>query len=821
LTWPENKGPAFDSAILQEGFMRRKIRTAAVIGAGVMGGGIAALLASAGVKTLLLDIVPSDLKEDQKNDPAVRNRISKAGLDAVRGSNPPLLMQKKDAERIAIGNLEDDFEKIADADWIIEVVVENLQIKKDLLQRIDKVRAQDTIVSTNTSGIPLKAMSEGLSRDFRQHFLGTHFFNPVRYMKLLEIIPGEQTLPEVIDFMSNYCEEILGKGIVWAKDTPNFVGNRIGVQGMVKAMQLMVADGLTISEVDSLCGPLLGRPKTAMFKTADLVGLDVLVHVAKNTYDLVENDEARDSFVMPQFVDAMIAKGLLGKKSGSGFYKTDLTPAWEKVRKVIDPATLEYNEYESASFPCLEKAKHAGSLPEKIQALVYGDDKGARFAWQAVAHNLIYAANRIPEISDTIIEIDNAMKWGFNFEMGPFETWDAIGLQKSVKKMEADGLPVPAQIKNMLATGHTSFYKTENGKTFYYDFDGQTYRERVLGADVISLGALKSAGQVIRENDSASLIDLGDDVFCLELHTKMNALNQEIVEFLPVVREIVDARAAGLVIGNQSGGMPGSFSAGADLADVATAVKENRFGDLDKMIAGLQYGLLNLRYAPFPVVAAPFGLALGGGCELCLAADKIVAHADLYMGQVEIGVGLVPAGGGCLNLWRKYLESVPEAVTDMDLGKFFIPVFMAVAMAKVSTSAADARANGFLGPKDRIVFNRDHLIGEAKKEVLKMAGEGYAPPVERRIRVLGQAAQGMVAAQIADMAGGGFISEYDAFLARKIAYVISGGDVRENAEVADDVILTLERQTFIDLLKQEKTQARIGHMLKTGKPLRN
>jgi 3-hydroxyacyl-CoA dehydrogenase len=821
LTWPENKGPAFDSAILQEGFMRRKIRTAAVIGAGVMGGGIAALLASAGVKTLLLDIVPSDLKEDQKNDPAVRNRISKAGLDAVRGSNPPLLMQKKDAERIAIGNLEDDFEKIADADWIIEVVVENLQIKKDLLQRIDKVRAQDTIVSTNTSGIPLKAMSEGLSRDFRQHFLGTHFFNPVRYMKLLEIIPGEQTLPEVLDFMSNYCEEILGKGIVWAKDTPNFVGNRIGVQGMVKAMQLMVADGLTISEVDSLCGPLLGRPKTAMFKTADLVGLDVLVHVAKNTYDLVENDEARDSFVMPQFVDAMIAKGLLGKKSGSGFYKTDLTPAWEKVRKVIDPATLEYNEYESASFPCLEKAKHAGSLPEKIQALVYGDDKGARFAWQAVAHNLIYAANRIPEISDTIIEIDNAMKWGFNFEMGPFETWDAIGLQKSVKKMEADGLPVPAQIKYMLATGHTSFYKTENGKTFYYDFDGQTYRERVLGADVISLGALKSAGQVIRENDSASLIDLGDDVFCLELHTKMNALNQEIVEFLPVVREIVDARAAGLVIGNQSGGMPGSFSAGADLADVATAVKKNRFGDLDKMIAGLQYGLLNLRYAPFPVVAAPFGLALGGGCELCLAADKIVAHADLYMGQVEIGVGLVPAGGGCLNLWRKYLESVPEAVTDMDLGKFFIPVFMAVAMAKVSTSAADARANGFLGPKDRIVFNRDHLIGEAKKEVLKMAGEGYAPPVERRIRVLGQAAQGMVAAQIADMAGGGFISEYDAFLARKIAYVISGGDVRENAEVADDVILTLERQTFIDLLKQEKTQARIGHMLKTGKPLRN
>jgi len=801
--------------------MRRKIRKAAVIGAGVMGGGIAALLASAGVKTLLLDIVPFDLKEDQKNDPAARNRISKAGLDAVLGSSPALLMQRKDAARIAIGNLEDDFDKLAKVDWIVEVVVENLQVKKDLLQRIDKVRAQETIVSTNTSGIPLKAMSAGLSRDFKQHFLGTHFFNPVRYMKLLEIIAGDQTLPEVLDFMSDYGERILGKGIVWAKDTPNFVGNRIGVQGMVKAIQLMVADGLRIPEVDALFGPALGRPKTAMFKTADLVGLDVLAHVAKNTCDLVENDEARDSFVMPQFVDTMIAKGLLGKKSGSGFYKTDLTPEWEKVRKVLDPATLDYAEYELPDFPCLEAAKKARTLPEKIQAVVYGDDRGARFAWKAVAHNLIYAANRIPEIADRIVEIDNAMKWGFNFEMGPFETWDAIGLQKSVQKMEADGLAVPAKIKNMLTSGHTSFYKTENGRNFYYDFAGETYLEQVLSANIISLGALKSIGQVIRENDSASLIDIGDDVFCLELHTKMNALNQEIVEFLPVVQEIVDARAAGLVIGNQSGGMPGSFSAGANLADVAVAAKEKRFDDLDKMIAGLQYGLLNLRHAPFPVVAAPFGLALGGGCELCLAADKIVAHAELYMGQVEIGVGLLPAGGGCLNLWRKYLESVPEAVTDMDLGKFFIPVFMAIAMAKVSMSAAEARANGFLGPKDRIVFNRDHLIGEAKKEVLKMAGEGYAPPVDRRIKVLGQAAQGMVAAQIADMANGGFVSEYDAFLARKIAYVISGGDVRDNAEVSDDVILTLERQAFIELLKQEKTQARIEHMLKTGKPLRN
>jgi 3-hydroxyacyl-CoA dehydrogenase len=804
-----------------EVIMPRKIRTAAVIGSGVMGGGIAALLAAAGVKTLLLDIVPFDLEEEEKYNPAARNRIAKAGLDALLGSNPALLMQKKDVDRITIGNLEDDFDRIARMDWIIEVVVENLQIKKDLLQRIAKVRTKGTIVSTNTSGIPLQAMSEGLSREFKQHFLGTHFFNPVRYMKLLEIIPGQETVPEVLEFMANYGERILGKGIVWAKDTPNFVGNRIGVQGMVKVIQLMVEDGLTIPEVDALFGPVMGRPKTAMFKTADLVGLDVLAHVAKNTYDLVKNDEDRDSFVMPSFVNTMIQKKMLGKKSQGGFYKTDLTPEWQKVRKVIDPATLEYAEFEFATFPCLDNAKKAKSLPQKMQAVVYGDDNGAQFAWKAVANNLIYAANRIPEISDTIVEIDNAMKWGFNFAMGPFETWDAIGLQRSVAKMERDGLVVPEKVKKMIAAGCTSFYKIDNGSRLYYDFSSQKYQEQITSDKIISLLSLKSTGKVVKENESASLIDLGDDVFCLELHTKMNALNQEIVEFLPVVQETVDDSAAGLVIGNQAGGIPGAFSAGANLADVAAGVQAGRFDDLAKMIAGLQYGLLNLRYAPFPVVASPFGLALGGGCELCLTADKIVAHAELYMGQVEIGVGLVPAGGGCLNLWRKFLESVPAAVTDMDLAKFFIPVFMSIAMAKVSMSAAEAQANGFLGPKDRIVFNRDHLIAEAKKEVLKMVEEGYAPPLKGKIKVLGQAAQGMVAAQIADMANGGFISEYDAYLAGKIAYIISGGDVRDNAEVDEDVILTLEREAFIDLLKQEKTQARIEHMLKTGKPLRN
>jgi 3-hydroxyacyl-CoA dehydrogenase len=801
--------------------MSRKIRKAAVIGSGVMGGGIAALLASAGIKTLLLDIVPFDLKEEEKNNPAARNRLVKKGLDTVLKSRPSLIMHPKDADLISIGNTEDDFQKLADCDWIVEVVVENLKIKQQLFKRIEPVRKPGSIVSSNTSGIPLKAMSEGLSLEFRQHFLGTHFFNPVRYMKLLEIIPGEVTLPEVLAFMADMGERILGKGIVWAKDTPNFVGNRIGVQGIVKAMQLMLEDGLTIPEVDALFGPAMGRPKTAMFKTSDLVGLDTLCHVAANTYELVTADEARDSFVMPDFVKKMIDKKLLGNKTQGGFYKTDLTPEWKKIRKVIDPATLEYQEYEAVNFPCLAAAKAAKTLPEKLRAVVYGDDKGAKFAWKAVAHNLIYAANRVPEISDTIVEIDNAMKWGFNFTMGPFETWDAIGLVQSVEKMKTEGFAVPQKVLDMVASGATSFYRVQDGKTQYFDFASKSYKDVVVSKNIISLAALKSVNKTVKTSKSASLVDLGDGVFCCEFHTKMNAINGEIVDFMADCFDYVDANGCGMVLGNQAGGMPGAFSAGGDLAFMAGLAKEGKYAEIDAFLARAHAGMMKGRYASFPVVAAPYGMALGGGCEVCLSADRIVAHAELYMGLVEIGVGLLPGGGGCLNLWRKMTENIPAAVTDIDLAKFFIPTFMAIAMAKVSTSAAEARANGFLGPKDRIVFNRDYLIGEAKKEVLKMVDEGYAPPVKRKIRVFGEAAQGMINGELFNMLSAKFVSEYDAFLAKRIAYVISGGEVRTNSEIDEDVILKLEREAFVDFWKQEKTVARVEHMLKTGKPLRN
>jgi len=799
----------------------RRIKKAAVIGSGVMGGGIAALLASAGINTLLLDIVPPDLTEEKIKDKAARNRIVKAGLDNILRSSPALIMHPKDAARITIGNLEDDFDKLSACDWIVEVVVENLKIKQALFKRIEPVRKKDAVVSSNTSGIPLKRMSEGLGKDFKQHFLGTHFFNPVRYMRLLEIIPGAETLPEILDFMADLGERILGKGIVWAKDTPNFIGNRIGVFNMVKAMQLMLAGGLTIPQVDAIFGPALGRPKTAMFRTADLVGLDTLGHVARNTYELIPDDDQRDSFRLPEFVEKMISKNLLGNKTKGGFYKTDLTPEWKKIYKVIDPSTLEYAEYDAPEFSCLKNAAKAKTLPEKIKAVIYGDDKGARFAWKVIANGLIYAAKRIPEIADTVVEIDNATKWGYNFEMGPFETWDAIGLRESVAKMKEDGFAVPQKIEKMLADGHERFYKHEKGKTYFYDFGPAAYRELVVSDNIISLPALKDAGRTVETSKSATLVDLGDGVFCCEFHTKMNALNDEVLEFLNRSLDYVDANGLGLVIGNQAGGMPSAFSAGADLKMMIGLAREKNYAMLETASKALQDLLQRARYEPFPVVAAPHGLTLGGGCEICLAADRIVAHAELYMGQVEIGVGLLPAGGGCLNLWKNYLASIPDAVSDMDLAKFFLPVFMNIAMAKVSTSAADARANGFLEPADRIVFNRDYLIGEAKKEVLKMAAEGYAPPLKRNIKVLGQAAQGMVNAEILNMLNAKFISEYDAFLARRVAFVIGGGDVREKSEIPEEVILKLEREAFVDFWKEEKTLARVEHLLKTGKPLRN
>jgi len=802
--------------------MARKIRQAAVIGSGIMGGGIAALLAGAGIKVLLLDIVPFDLKDEEKNDPAARNRIVKAGMDAALASSPSLFFNKKDAGLIAIGNLEDDIDKLANCDWIVEVVVERLDIKRDLFEKVAKIRKPGSIVTTNTSGIPLKDIADGFSTEFRQHFMGTHFFNPVRYMHLLELIPGEDTLPEVLDFMANFGEKNLGKGIVWAKDTPNFVGNRIGIQGISAAMRFMLEDSLTVPEVDAIFGPAMGRPKTAIFKTTDLVGLDIMMHVAKNSYDLCVDDEQRDIMQLPDFVEKMAEKNLLGNKTRAGFYKTDLTPEWKKVRKVLNLDTLEYEDLERPTFPCLDAAKKAGTLTEKVNTVLNADDKAGKFAWKLAANSFQYAANRIPEIADTIVEIDNAMKWGYNFEMGPFELWDAYGVADAVERMTADGLEIPANVKAMLDGGNTCFYKLENGVRYFYDFVSAGYKPVPVPESLVSIAAAKGNNKTVTENASTSLVDIGDGVFCLEFHTKMNAINEQIVDSIAESLAYVDKNGVGLVIGNEAGGMPGAFSAGADLGFIAKLCHDKKYTEIDAFLKKAQDGIQATKYAPFPVVAAPYGMTLGGGCETCLGADRIVAHAELYMGLVEIGVGLLPAGGGTMNLWKKHVNALPgKTVKDVDLAKIFVAAFMKIGMAAVSMSAAQAVGNGFLGQADRIVFNRDTLVGEAKKEVLRMVDDGYAPPMKQPLKVMGDAGQGMVNAEIFNMRNGNFMSDHDAFLAKRIAYVMSGGDVNVGSEVSEDTILKLERDAFVDFCKEEKTIARIDHMLKTGKPLRN
>jgi 3-hydroxyacyl-CoA dehydrogenase len=801
--------------------MVMKIRKTAVIGAGVMGGGIAALLAGAGIKTLFMDIVPADFDPKKKSDYEERNKKIHTGFEAVLKSKPPLLMERKDAELITLGNLEDDFEKLAECDWIIEAVVEKLDVKQDLFQRIENVRKSDAIVSTNTSGLPLRILSEKLSKEFKKHFLGTHFFNPVRYMRLLEIIPGEETAHEVVEFMCDFGERFLGKGVVLAKDTPNFIGNRIGIQQIVLAMQVMQDQGLSVSEVDSLFGPVIGRPKTAIFRTCDLVGMDTLAYVAKNTYELVNNDEQKHTFKLPGFIDKMIEKNLLGNKTGSGFYRSKIIDG-KQLLEVIELNQFTYNKVKESEFECLTKARNAETLAEKIRTVVYGKDEGARFAWKAVAASLIYAASRIPEIADSIVEIDNAMKWGFNFQLGPFETWDVIGVEESVDKMEEDGFYVPYKVKKMLWEGNSSFYKIKNGKKFFYDFVTNNYKEQKINRSIISLPVLKAANNIMKTCKSASLVNLGDNVFCCEFHTKMNVINNEIIDFLEESLEFTDRNGVGMVIGNQEAGVSRAFSVGGDLNLMGAMAKQGKYYELEQFIKSAQKVMQKSRYAAFPVVAAPYGLTLGGGCEICLgAADKMLVHAELYMGLVEMGVGLLPAGGGCLNLWKKFLRHIPDPVQDLDLAKFFTPVFRNIVMPKVSSSAANARSMGFLGPEDRIVFNLEYLIGETKKEVLRMVDAGYLPPVKRPVKVFGDAAQGIIHMELKSMVLAGYISEYDAFLGKRIGYVLSGGDISVNSEIDEEVILKLEREAFVDFWKEPKTQARVEHMLKTGKPLRN
>ncbi|MDA3822263.1 MAG: 3-hydroxyacyl-CoA dehydrogenase/enoyl-CoA hydratase family protein [Bacteroidales bacterium] len=621
--------------------MTRRIEKVAVIGSGIMGGGIAALCASAGIPTLLLDIVPFDLKDDEKKDPAARNRIVQAGFDGIKKAKPPAYMNKSlDPQLIEIGNLDDDFEKLADCDIIFEVIVENLKIKQALFEKVEKVMKPTTIIASNTSGLPLSAMSEGRKDQFKKNFMITHFFNPVRYMKLLELVSGPDTDKDVCDFIEKWGEQTLGKGMVWAKDTPNFIGNRIGVELICEAFKL-IDDGISnIPEVDAMFGSPFGMPNTAVFGLADMVGLDTIGHLAENSYELLKDDEYKEIYKLPKYVETMLEKKMFGAKSKEegGFYKRTVDPkTWKRSKLVLDPKTGEHVEYDKkAAAPAfVADAKKLGSTAEKQKLLV----EKSEFAYKLIASMSIYSANRIPEIADSIVEIDNAMKWGYAWETGPFETWDNIGLKDSVARMEKDGYAIPENIKTMLSKGAESFYKVDGGKKMYWDLVAAEYKPVKYSDNMIFLANLKANNKVVKGNKSCSLIDLGDGVFNLEFHTKMNALNGDIVGFIPEVGEYIKENGIGMVIGNQAPGMPGAFSAGGDLKFMHELATKGKFGEIDSFIAGSHKGMQEMKYGPYPVVAAPYGMTLGGGAETCLWADKIVAHVDLYMGLVEIGGG--------------------------------------------------------------------------------------------------------------------------------------------------------------------------------------
>ncbi|MBS2772272.1 3-hydroxyacyl-CoA dehydrogenase [Anoxybacillus sp. PDR2] len=794
--------------------MVKRIKRAAVLGSGVMGSGIAAHLANVGIPTLLLDIVPRERTKEEEargltfEHTAVRNRLANQALQKLLKQKPAPLMAKEKLALIETGNFEDDLHRLAEADWIIEVVVENLDIKKQLFAKIDAVRREGSIVSSNTSGISVEAMSEGRSEDFKKHFLGTHFFNPPRYLKLLEIIPTKATDPEVVAFMKEFGEEVLGKGVVIAKDTPNFIANRIGTYGLLVTVREMIKGGYSVGEVDSVTGPLIGRPKSATFRTLDVVGLDTFIHVANNVFEKVDGEE-KEVFRTPDFMKAMLEKGWLGSKAGQGFFL-------KKGKDILELnyETLEYEPSKKLKTPAVEMSKQAKGLSNKLKALVYSDDRAGELLWNILSPVLLYSAQLLGEIADDIVAIDRAMKWGFGWEFGPFETWDAIGVEASVRKMQEEGKNVPDWVAQMLAAGHTSFYKRENGKVLVYD-KGE-YKPVSENPKVIHLKRLKEENRVIKKNSGASLIDLGDDVALLEFHSPNNAIGLDIVQMINDSLEEVDRNYKGLVIGNQGK----NFCVGANLALILMEAQDDNYFEIELVVRQFQQAMMNIKYSPKPVVAAPFAMTLGGGTEICLPAARIQAAGETYMGLVEVGVGLIPGGGGNKELYIKYLNSLPNGV-DFDLQKVANKVFETIATAKVSTSALEARELNFLNRQDGITMNGDHLLYDAKQAVISLYDSGYQPPVRKKIPVVGESGYAALLLAAQSMHLSGYATEHDVKIAKKLAYVIAGGKVPYGTEVDEQYLLDLEREAFLSLVGERKSQERMQHMLVKGKTLRN
>lgn len=796
--------------------MKRTIKKVAVIGSGIMGSGIACHFANIGVEVLLLDILPRELTAAETakgltlDSKIVRNRIVNEHLANALKSKPSPIYHQKFASRITTGNTTDDLAKIAEADWIIEVVVERLDIKKSVFEQIEQYRKPGTLITSNTSGIPIHLMSEGRSDDFQQHFCGTHFFNPARYLKLFEIIPGPKTNKEVLDFLSEYGEKFLGKTSVVAKDTPAFIGNRIGIFGIQSLFHLVKEMGLTIEEVDKLTGPVIGRPKSATFRTVDVVGLDTLVHVANGLYEGVPDDEAHDLFKLPDFISKMLENNWLGSKTGQGFYK--------KVDRDIlslDLDTLEYRPAKKASFATLELTKTIDKPIDRFRVLIKGKDKAGEFYRRNFAGMFAYVANRVPEITDDFYKIDDAMKAGFGWENGPFEIWDAIGVTTGIGLMNAEGVEVAPWVKEMLESGNESFYTVKDGATYFYDIQSKT-QQKVPGQDAFIILNNIRGNQKVWGNSGAVIEDLGDGILNLEFQSKMNTIGGDVLQGINKAIDLAEKDFQGLVIGNQGA----NFSVGANIGMIFMMAVEQEYDELNMAIKLFQDTMMRVRYSSIPVIVAPHGMTLGGGCEMSMHADKVVAAAETYIGLVEFGVGVIPGGGGSKEMALRAADQFHKNDVELNVLQEY---FLSVAMAKVSTSAYEAFDTGVLQHgKDIVVVNKDRQIAQAKKHALLMAEAGYTQPIRRKdIKVLGKQALGMFYVGTDQMTAGKFISDHDKKIANKLAYVMAGGDLSEPTLVSEQYLLDIEREAFLSLCTERKTLERIQFMLTKGKPLRN
>jgi 3-hydroxyacyl-CoA dehydrogenase len=806
--------------------MKYNIHRAVVIGSGTMGAAIAAHLANAGVPVTLLDIVPGKLiPEEQKKgltlrDPAVRNRIVQQGLDRAAHSRPASFFSQAFQSLVSVGNLEDNLDVVSQADWVVEAIIENLEIKRQLMERIDACRSPHTIVSTNTSGIPVASIAAGRSEGFRQHFLGTHFFNPPRYLKLLEVIPTDDTLPDVVDLIAHFGEYRLGKGIVRAKDTPNFIGNRLAFGTGAFALDYILEHGYTVAETDAITGPVIGRPKTATFRLIDLVGVDVWDHVGRNLAPAIPHDEHALRYLHSQRVNDLIAalveRGWLGNKSGQGFYKAVVQDG-KKEFWSLNLQTLEYQAPQKVRFDSIGEAREEENLGARLKILLAADDRAGQLVRALTYQSLAYSSERIPEIADTPLPMDNAIRWGFGQEAGPFETWDMLGVAETAEAMRKAGFPPAAWVDAMLANGIDTFYQyDEQRKVGVYAPQKGAYQAIQRSPDLIVLREEKAAGKLIQKNAGASLVDLGEGVACVEFHSKMNILDDDIFNILQAGLDRVERDFAGLVIGTAAD----NFSAGANLFMVVMAAQNGLWEQLDDAIRKMQGINMRMRYFPKPVVAAPLGLTLGGGTEISMHASRVVASAETYAGTVEVGVGVIPAGGGTKEMLRRILNP-PMRTQNAEALPFLQRVFEQIGLAKVSTSAEEARDLGILSPCDRVVMNRDHLLAEAKHEVLNMARSGYRPPLPEKIYAGGRDALAALRVGIFMMREGKYITEYEAQIGAKLASVMCGGELSKATWVDEGYILDLEREAFLSLCGEEKTRERMWYMLQNGKPLRN